>query len=35
MGPGHLGRYTFLYRTNAFGVKKKRSKESEKKVLGK
>ena len=21
MGPGNLGHYTFLYRTNAFGVK--------------
>ena len=35
MGPGHLGHYTFLYRTNAFGVKKKGVKKVKKKVLGK
>ena len=39
MGPGHQGHYTFLWRTNAFGVKNRllltKSEESEKKVLGK
>ena len=39
MGPGHLAHYTFLYTTNAFGVKNRllltKSEETEKKVLGK